>query len=115
MGDTFARRFLRHDRNERDTAMYATIIEMKFKPGSTEEATQLAQAMRPDLAGIDGIKQFLIVDRGDDTSLLVSVYGTESQQEAAGPKGQELLGRVAHLFAETPERLGGTVLVNETF
>ena len=95
--------------------MYATIIEMNYKPGSTEEATELALAMRPDLAAIDGIKQFLIVDKGDDTSLLVAVYDTEAQREAAGPKGQELLGRVAHLFAEAPERLGGSVLVNETF
>jgi hypothetical protein len=95
--------------------MYATIIEMNYKPGSTEEATALALAMRPDLAGIDGIKQFLIVDKGDDTSLLVAMYDTEAQREAAGPKGQELLGRVAHLFAEAPERLGGPVLVNEIF
>ena len=95
--------------------MYTSIIEMDLKPGSIQEATEIGKQMRPDLEQVDGIRQFIVIDKGNDTCLVLAIYDREDQQQAAGPKAQELLGRLGHLFAATPARQGGEVVINESF
>ena len=95
--------------------MYASVIELQFKPGKIEEALELARSLRSELAGLDGIKQFITIDRGDDSSLAVVIYGSQAQWEAAAPRAQEILGRMADLVAAPPVRAGGDVYVNEMF
>ena len=42
---------------------------------------------------------------------IFGAQGAQAQQEAAGPKAQEPLGRMGALYAATPERNGGEVKV----
>ena len=94
--------------------MYATYIELQFKPGKTAEAMEMARQMKSEL-GQMGMKQFIVADKGDDSSTLLALYDTAEDQEAAGPKAAELLGRLADLFAAPPERKQVEVPINFSF
>ena len=94
--------------------MYASYIEMQLKPGKMVEAIQMTKQMEADL-GQMGMKQFIIVDRGNDSSTLVALYDTAEDQEAAGPKAAELLGRLADLMAAPPDRKQVEVPINFIF
>ena len=91
--------------------MYASYIEMRLKPGKMADAIEMAKQMEADL-GQMGMKQFIIVDRGNDSSTLVALYDTAEDQEAAGPKAAELLGRLADLMAAPPDRKQVEVPIN---
>ena len=93
--------------------MYASVVEFKFKPGVTEQAMNLIRSVMPELRQIDGAKQFIAIDTGDDTGLLVVVFGSQGQFEAATPKAQEILGRMADLVAAPPVRKGHAITINE--
>ena len=94
--------------------MYASYIEAQVKPGRMAEAVEMAKQMEAELGSM-GMKQFIIVDKGNDSSTLLAIYDTVAEQEAAGPKAAELLGRLANLFAAPPERIQLEVPVNFTF
>ena len=94
--------------------MYASYIEMQLKPGKMADAIEMAKQMEADL-GQMGMKQFIIVDRGNDSSTLVALYDTAEDQEAAGPKAAELLGRLAVFMAGPPERKQVEVPINFIF
>ena len=94
--------------------MYASYIEVQFKPGKTAEAMEMARQMKSEL-GQMGMKQFIVADKGDDSSTLLALYDTAEDQEAAGPKAAELLGRLANLFAAPPERKQVEVPINFSF
>ena len=94
--------------------MYASYIEMQLKPGTMAEAMEMTKQMEADL-GQMGMKQFIIVDRGNDSSTLVALYDTAEDQEAAGPKAAELLGRLADLMAAPPDRKQVEVPINFIF
>ena len=94
--------------------MYASYIEMQLKPGKMAEAIEMTKQMEPDL-GQMGMKQFIFVDKGNDSSTLVALYDTAEDQEAAGPKAAELLGRLADLMAAPPDRKQVEVPINFIF
>ena len=94
--------------------MYASYIEMQLKPGTMAEAIEMTKQMEADL-GQMGMKQFIIVDRGNDSSTLVALYDTAQAYYAAGPKAAELLGRLADLMAAPPERKQVEVPINFIF
>jgi len=94
--------------------MYASYIEMQLKSGKMVEAIKMTKQMEADL-GKMGMKQFMIVDRGDDSSTLIALYDTAEDQEAAGPKAAELLGRLAVFMAAPPERNQVEVPINFIF
>ena len=94
--------------------MYASYIEIQYKPGKTAEAIEMTKKMEADLRQM-GMKQFIIVDRGNDSSTLVALYDTAEDQEAAGPKAAELLGRLADLMAAPPDRKQVEVPINFIF
>lgn len=94
--------------------MYASYIEFQHKPGKTAEAIKMTKQMEEDLEQM-GMKQFIIVDKGDDSSTLVALYDTAEDQEAAGPKAAELLGRLAVFMAGPPERKQVEVPINFIF
>ena len=74
----------------------------------------MTKQMEVDL-GQMGMKQFIIVDKGNDSSTLVALYDTAEDQEAAGPKAAELLGRLAVFMAGPPERKQVEVPINFIF
>lgn len=95
--------------------LFASVIEIQLKPSKTDELTTIAREMKPDLEQIAGLKQFILIDRGQDKALAISFYAKSAEQEAATPKAQELLARWSHLVTVPPERTGCEVIVNEIF
>ena len=95
--------------------MYASYIEMQLKPGKMAEAVEIMRQVEAELRQVDGLKQFIIVDRGNDGSTVLALYDTAEDQEAAGPKAAELLGRLAVFMAGPPERKQVEVPINFTF
>ena len=93
--------------------MYASVVEFKFKPGATEQAMNLLRSVMPELRQIEGAKQFIAIDTGDNTGLLVVVFESQSQFEAATPKAQEIMGRIADMVAAPPVRKGCPITINE--
>ena len=94
--------------------MYASYIEMQLKSGKMVEAIKMTKQMEADL-GQMGMKQFIIVDKGDDSSTLIALYDTAQAYYAAGPKAAELLGHLADFLAEPPERKQVEVPINFIF
>jgi hypothetical protein len=95
--------------------MCSSVIEIQLKPGKMDEATEMVRAMRPDLEQLNGLKQLVVIDHCHDKLLAVAIYEGKADQEAATPKAQELIGRLAELAAAPPERMGCAVTVNEVF
>jgi hypothetical protein len=95
--------------------MYASIIDIQLKPGTTSQATEIILGTVDDIGAVDGIKQVISIDRGGDRGLVIAIYESQAAQEAATPKAQEILGRLGDLYAAPPDRQGCEVLVNETF
>ena len=87
---------------------------MQHKPGKTAEAIEITKNMEADLRQM-GMKQFIIVDKGDDSSTLIALYDTAQMYYAAGPKAAELLGRLADFMAAPPERKKVEVPINFIF
>ena len=95
--------------------MSASVVEIQLKPGKMGEATEMMRAVRPELEQSNGLKQRVVIDHCHDRLHAVVIYESKADQEAATPKAQELLGRLAELAAAPPERMGCEVTVNEVF
>ncbi len=95
--------------------MFTSVIEFQILPGKMEEAIEFAGSLGSELEQIDGLKQFITIDRGNDRALSLVIYESQAQWEAAGPRAQEILGRMAGLVAAPPNREGCEVPVNQTF
>ena len=95
--------------------MFASVIAFQFQPGKTEEAIELAGSLRSELEQLDGLKPFIPINRGNDRGLSIVIYESQARWEAAGPRAQEILGRMASLVAAPPSREGCDVPVNDVF
>ena len=95
--------------------MFASYVEAKIKPGTSAHAIGMAKNMIADVGEIPNIKQFILIDKGNDNVLLLAFYDTAEEQEAAGPLATELLGRLEHFYAAPPERKQVEVPINHTY
>ncbi len=93
--------------------MFASVIDVQLKPGTLDEAMDITRAALPEMREIPGLKQIISIDKGNDQGLVIAIYESQAAQEAAAPKAQEVLGRIAGLAAAPPQRLGCEVLINE--
>ena len=95
--------------------MYASYIEMQLKPGKMAEAVEMMRQVEAELRQVDGLKQFIIVDRGNDSSTVLALYDTAEDQEAAGPKSAEIVSRLKDIIAAPPDRKKVEVRINFIF
>ena len=95
--------------------MYASYIEMQLKPGKMAEAMEMMKQLEAELGRIDGLKQFIIVDRENDSSTVLALYDTAEDQEAAGPKSAEIVSRLKDIIAVPPDRKQVEVPINFIF
>ena len=93
--------------------MYASYIQMKFKPGMKQSAMDHAAGLRSQMEQIDGAKQILIIDEAGDDALAIAIYDTQTHQEAAAEKAQAVMVGMAEFLAAPPERQGREVMLNE--
>ena len=95
--------------------MYAAHVEVQIQSGKTAEAIQRVKDMTADIGTIPNIKRFMLIDKGDDKALFFAFYDSAEDQERATPKAQELLGALADLMAEPPERVQVEVAIEHTY
>jgi len=95
--------------------MYASYIEMQLKPGKMAEAVEMIERVESELQFVDGLKQFIVVDRGNDSSTVLALYDTAEDQEAAGPKSAEIVSRFKDIIAAPPDRKQVEVPINFIF
>ena len=95
--------------------MYASYIEMQLKPGKMAEAMEMMKQLEAELGRIDGLKQFIIVDRGNDRSTVLALYESAEEQEAATPKSAEVVSRFMNVIAAPPDRQQVEVPINFIF
>ena len=95
--------------------MYASYIEMQLKPGKMAEAVEIMRQVEAELRQVDGLKQFIIVDRENDSSTVLALYDTAEDQEAAGPKSAEIVSRLKDIIAAPPDRKKVEVPINFIF
>ena len=95
--------------------MYASYIEMKLKPGKMAEAVERMKEVEAELGQVDGLKQFIMADKGNDSSTLLAIYDTAEAQEAAGPKAAEIVSRLMDVIAAPPDRKQVEVPINFRF
>ena len=94
--------------------MFASFIEMKLKPGKMAEAVSMTETMQADFQAM-GMKQIIIVDKGNDKAMLLALYETAQAQESVAPKAAELIGRLGVLLESPPERMQVKVPINFIF
>ena len=95
--------------------MYASYIELQLKPGKMAETVERMKQVEAELGQVDGLKQFIIVDRGDDSSTVLALYDTAEDQEAAGPKSADIVSRFMDVIGAPPGRKQVEVPINFTF
>ena len=71
--------------------------------------------MIPQIREIPNLRQFILIDKGDDNALLLAFFNTAEEQEAAGPLAKELLGRLEHFYVAPPERIQVEVPINHSY
>ena len=95
--------------------MFASVIDVQLKQGTFDEAMDITRAALPEMKEIPGLTQIISIDKGNDQGLVIAIYESKAAQEAATPKAQEVLGRIAGLAAGAPVRMGCEVNINEKF
>ena len=79
------------------------------------EAMKMMRQVEAELRQVDGLKQFIIVDRGNDRSTVLALYESAEEQEAATPKSAEVVSRMMDVIAAPPERQQVEVPINFIF
>jgi hypothetical protein len=96
--------------------MYASIIDATFKPESRDEAVEMADKLVEELNGkVEGLKAFVTIDNGDDTTTSIAFYDSKEHFEAAASSAQEVLGKLGPFMAAMPERRGSELLIAKRF
>lgn len=95
--------------------MFASVTEVQFKPGKGKEANELALSRFLELEDVEGLKQVITIDRGNDKRLIIGMYENQSQQEAGASSFQETLRLWGDLVAEEPVRDGGEVITHNEY
>ena len=91
--------------------MFASYIEMKIRSGQMDAVKAHTESIKSQIQAL-GMQQFLVLDKGDDSCVVVVIYKTAAEQEANGPKAAEILGGYAEFVAAPPERKQVEVMFN---
>ena len=95
--------------------MYASHVEVQVQSGKMAEAIQRAKDLIPQIEEIPRLRRFMVLDKGDDKAVFLAFYDTAGDQEAATPKAQEVIGKLADLAAAPPERVQVEVAIDHTY
>lgn len=96
--------------------MYATVIEIDMKPDSKDEAIEKSGELMDEFSSkVEGIRGFMLLDRGDNKATAIVVYESKENWEAATSASAEILGQLAPYMAGVPERTGCEVMLAKRF
>ena len=96
--------------------MHASVIETTFKAENRDEAIALTSELVDELSTrVEGLRGFVLLDRGDNRSTAMVLYESKEQWEAAAPVAQEILGKLGPFMADMPERTGCDVILAKRY
>ena len=90
--------------------MYFRITTFSYDPEREGEFIAIADAARDEMKGIEGLQTIRSARVADGKSVTVASYDTEESANAAMPKIQEILGKLAAVMTEPPEVQEGPVI-----
>ena len=95
--------------------MHARVTTYSCKEGTVEEGISVANSLVPQIRAIPGLKEFLCVGRMDDGKcVIVAIYDSEQNAEAAKPIVEKLWGSFDHVLASGPDPEEYSVFIHQT-
>ena len=90
--------------------MYIRITTMSYDPDREGEFIAIADAARDEMKGIEGLQSIRTVRVADGKLVVGASYDTEKSANAAMPKIQEILAKLAAVLTAPPEMQEGPVI-----
>jgi hypothetical protein len=95
--------------------MYARVTTYTCKPDNVDEGIGVAEGLLPQIKALPGLKEFICTGRFDDGKcVVVALYDSKANAEAADEKVRELWRHFEHVLASAPEPEAYTVFIHET-
>jgi quinol monooxygenase YgiN len=83
--------------------MYTRISTFLIKPGTRQQAADLANELKPEIMKLPGIRQWIYAVGEDEKGVVVAVYDDADAAKSASEAALALFGRFAKFMATPPE------------
>ena len=83
--------------------MHARITRVQVAVDKIEEARGRIADLLPEIKSIPGLKEFINVIKDDGGSVVIALYNSKADLDAASPRVQKIWGGLADLFSSAPE------------
>lgn len=83
--------------------MYARISKIRIREGNYDAALAFRDSILPEMRAIRGLKHWLGFTGDDGEFIVITVYESEADAEAALPKALKVWGRMADMLEGPPE------------
>ena len=90
--------------------MYMRITTMSYDPDREGEFMAIADAARDEMKGIEGLQGIRGIRVADGKLIIGAAYDTEASANAAMPKIQGILGKLAAVLNAPPEIQEGPII-----
>ena len=95
--------------------MFISKGEYNIKPEKYDELVDFTQSLIPELRGIKGARQLILIRTGNDTAMTIASYDSEEDANAATSKVQQMFSRMAEFLTAPPVRNLYEAVVYEQF
>mgnify|MGYP000306573058 CR=1 FL=1 len=90
--------------------MYIRITSFSYDPDREDEFIAISDSVRDEMKLIEGLQSIRSARVGDGKSVTVASYDTEASANAAMPKIQAIMGKLAPVMTAPPEVQEGPVI-----
>ena len=90
--------------------MYIRITSFSYDPEREDEFIAIADAARDEMKAIEGLQTIRGIRVADGKLIIGAAYDTEASANAAMPKIQGILGKLAAILNAPPEMQDGPVI-----
>ncbi len=95
--------------------MHVRVTTYSCKEGLVDDGISVAHGLIPQIRSIPGLKEFICAGRmADGKCVIVAIYDTEENAEAAKPIVKKLWGSFDHVLASAPEPEEYSVFIHQT-
>ena len=94
--------------------MYARITTFRSNPDRYDDATELAEELKPEIMSLPGIKFWFDAGNIDGDCVVIAVYDSKESADSAMPVARELFGRFGEFMESAPQPQEYEVFVHGT-
>ena len=94
--------------------MYTRVTNFQCKPDKLEEATALAESLKPEIMAIPGITYYMSAGNDDGDCISVAVYESRDAADAAADTASALFARFDEYLEGPPQPQSYRVLLHGT-